>query len=577
MTKDTKEQFFAWAGREYTLPRNDESSQPKRWILGNTRIGPVLEITTSYLYGKHGIEIRIRSLSEENSQSWVRISHGSNKFVIDSNFNNTEVPADLPEEQESQLNVKVFAARSKAKAKPQRREPVDLPSIIPMNERKWIDIEPEESSLSAYEISKKVIHLLRHCQTVQREDDGAVQFWRIKNFLQNQIPQVPFWSDDRWKACLAAGGGVALQGHSGRNFIDPSSQDNVIIQSGFFQHIYHIGCAFNLHSIINNGLIPGEQNSNKRQTVFFLLIDPRDKGHQDPAKIDFNEPRRAQYLHSAWKKHQDAVFWVDINLAIQEGLTFYQTRSNAIILQGTLPAYCIPKVVRLKTGGVLYEKAFMSPRPPPKISLRHDHDWTRGKVQLGSTVDQQPEGKVVRQSRGEVQHATFSQLTQPIPKPICDRSGKPDNTQGVFVVKGETFRSHEIDDKVFHERLCASDRSGQPEITLSVIEARNLSENTRVGQAHDGSGQPDERDSSSAHTVKEQFALEEHRDIASFDTDNEFIRAINEEDIDFNIPGHTTFYRETLAWRQRSRIDSENREPPEPTCSSTRSPTKSTI
>ena len=58
----------------------------------------------------------------------------------------------------------------------------------------------------------------------------------------------------------------------------------------------------------------------------------------------------------------------------------------------------------------------MSPRPPTKISLRHDHDGTRGKVPLGSTVDQQPEGKVVRQSRGEVQHATFSQLTQPIPQ-----------------------------------------------------------------------------------------------------------------------------------------------------------------
>ena len=244
MTKHTGEQFVARACREYTLPRNDESSQPKGWIQGNTR--HVLEITTSYLYGKHGIEIRFWSLSEDNSQSWVRISHGSNKFVIDSNFNNTEVPADLPEEQESQLNVKVFAARSKAKAKPQRREPVDLPSIIPMNVRKWIDIEPEESSFSAYEISKKVIHLLRHCQTVQRKDDGAVQFWRIKYFLHNQFPQVPFWSDDRWKACLAAGGGVkrryqyctdisgtivylrARQGHSGRNLIDPSLQDNVI-------------------------------------------------------------------------------------------------------------------------------------------------------------------------------------------------------------------------------------------------------------------------------------------------------------------------------------------------------------
>ena len=286
----------------------------------------MMEVTTSYLHGKHGVEIRIMSLSRDNTDSWVRISHGSNKFVMDSNYNNTEVLADLPEEQASQSSVKVFAARPKAKAKPQRREPVDLPCIIPMNERKWIDIEPEESSLSAYEISKKVINILRHTQTVQREDDVAGQFWKIKNFLQNQFPQIHYWSDDRWRACLAAGGGSkrryqycsdisgiiiyfrALQGHSGRSLIDPSLQDNVIIQSGFSQHIYHIGCAFNLHSIINNGLIPGGQNSSKRQTVFFLPIDPRDKGHQDPAQIDFTVPRRAQYLHSAWKRHQDAVF-----------------------------------------------------------------------------------------------------------------------------------------------------------------------------------------------------------------------------------------------------------------------------
>ena len=128
--------------------------------------------------------------------------------MIDSNYNNTEVLADLPEEQASQPIAKVFAASSKAKTKPQRREPFDLPSIIPMNERKWIDIEPAESSFSAYEISKKVINLLRHFQTVQREDDGPVQFWKIKNFLQNQFPQVPDWADDRRKVCLAAGGAV---------------------------------------------------------------------------------------------------------------------------------------------------------------------------------------------------------------------------------------------------------------------------------------------------------------------------------------------------------------------------------
>ena len=49
-------------------------------------------------------------------------------------------------------------------------------------------------------------------------------------------------------------------------------------------------------------------------------------------------------------------FEVDINLAIKEGLTFYQTRSNAIILQGRLPAHCILKVERWKTGEVLYER-----------------------------------------------------------------------------------------------------------------------------------------------------------------------------------------------------------------------------
>ena len=187
ITKDTGEQFYAKACREYTLPRSDESSQPKGWIQGNTKIGPVLEITTSCLYGKHGIEIRIWSLSEDKTQSWVRISHGSNKFVIDSNNNNTEVSDDLPEEQASQLKMKDFACRSKAEAKPLRREPVDSPSIIPMNERKWIDIEPRNSSLSAYEISKKVIHLLRHSQKVQREEDGAVQFWRIKELSSESM------------------------------------------------------------------------------------------------------------------------------------------------------------------------------------------------------------------------------------------------------------------------------------------------------------------------------------------------------------------------------------------------------
>ena len=80
-----------------------------------------------------------------------------------------------------------------------------------------------------------------------------------------------------------------------------------MIPDGFFKYIYHVGCAINLHSIITSGLIPGGQILNGRQTVFFLLVDPMDKNHKDLDVIDLSVPRHAQYLHEAWKRHQDAV------------------------------------------------------------------------------------------------------------------------------------------------------------------------------------------------------------------------------------------------------------------------------
>ena len=94
MTKDTAEfsQLHAVACREYTLPRDEEASQPKGWILENTKIGPVLEIATCCLHGKYGVEIRISSVNTDNSHSWVRISHGSNRFVMNLNNNEQDIP-----------------------------------------------------------------------------------------------------------------------------------------------------------------------------------------------------------------------------------------------------------------------------------------------------------------------------------------------------------------------------------------------------------------------------------------------------------------------------------------------------
>ena len=122
---------------------------------------------------------------------------------------------------------------------------------------------------------------------------------------------------------------------------------------------------------------------------------------------------------------------------------------------------------------------------------------------------------------------SFPNQTQSKPNPICDRSGKPEDTERVFVEKGKTSRSQEIDDKRLHKELGSSDRTGKPV---------KLSEDIRVMHAHDGTGEP-VKSSASTHIVKEQFVPEEHRDIASFNADNEFNHAIDEENIDFNIPG----------------------------------------
>ena len=108
---------------------------------------------------------------------------------------------------------------------------------------------------------------------------------------------------------------------------------------------------------------------------------------------------------------------------------------------------------------MLHERRYLSPRPPPKISLKHDHNWTKGNDQSGSTVEHQPVGKLVQQSFGEAPRAESSKPTQSKPNPICDRTGKPVETEHVFVEKGKTSHSQEIVGKRLQEELGSSDRT----------------------------------------------------------------------------------------------------------------------
>ena len=57
---------FGRAGscRECTSSRSDETSTPKRWIRGDTKIGPVLQVKVTYRLYKCGIEIGVTSLKK---------------------------------------------------------------------------------------------------------------------------------------------------------------------------------------------------------------------------------------------------------------------------------------------------------------------------------------------------------------------------------------------------------------------------------------------------------------------------------------------------------------------------------
>ena len=237
----------------------------------------------------------------------------------------------------------------------------------------------------------------RQCQ-ISKDivDNYRAMFESRISAVGTDLMYCPHWSDSKWKKSMAGGAGNkkryqyctdssgiilylrAPQGHSGRSLIDLTLQDNVLIPNNFFEYI---GCAINFHSIMNSGLMLGGQILSKRQTIFFTLADPTNKNHKDPDTLDLKAPRLARYLQTAWKKHQNTVYWVDFQLAQKKGLKFYQTRSNAIILHNTLPAHCIPKAIMMETGEIIYEKVYASPRPLPKSSFKDN--WMK---ELGSEV-----------------------------------------------------------------------------------------------------------------------------------------------------------------------------------------------
>ena len=92
-----------------------------------------------------------------------------------------------------------------------------------------------ECSISDYSVSKKLINLLLH-GSLPREDDGAIEFWKLKDYLRNDFVRSQRGSDEMRKSTMAKGGGKQEKisiwyWFFRRNSVPPSSPRSVRTQS----------------------------------------------------------------------------------------------------------------------------------------------------------------------------------------------------------------------------------------------------------------------------------------------------------------------------------------------------------
>ena len=118
------------------LTSNWETSHVRGWILGNTKIGPVLDVKVCFHQGRHGVEIMIESLFRDRRVSWVRIVNGIGGYVTETS--EEILVADVQNRSAGKL-------AAKGKSRPKLTFSLSLESI-PHCERKWIDVEPGKFS-----------------------------------------------------------------------------------------------------------------------------------------------------------------------------------------------------------------------------------------------------------------------------------------------------------------------------------------------------------------------------------------------------------------------------------------------
>ena len=125
--------------------------------------------------------------------------------------------------------------------------------------------------------------------------------------------------------------------------IEPEMLGHVLIPPNWKEFVLHRVCSFTLTSILKAGLIAGGREGREtRHTVFFTPLNPWRDEIEEEFYGDLTKPRKVHFK-AGWKHSQNAVDWVRLGKAQEKGISFWQTKSHAIITNSTVPPDCFER------------------------------------------------------------------------------------------------------------------------------------------------------------------------------------------------------------------------------------------
>ena len=172
---------------------------PKGWIRGNTKTGPVLEVTTSYLHGKYGVEIRIESINKDT------LTRGSEFLMAWISWSRTWATT----RRTTTTSRKPLRCSSKILLWKRMYLLLRADEMLKQN-HKDVLLPAQELYLSVKDIG---LILSQNYSSIafpvwkQQFFDTVIYFekkmerlnsWRMKDYLRNEFAQSQHWSVEKW-------------------------------------------------------------------------------------------------------------------------------------------------------------------------------------------------------------------------------------------------------------------------------------------------------------------------------------------------------------------------------------------